>query len=209
MSHLKENLYTSILALSLIALIGCKKQDPVVNNNPNTPSGYYISYDLDGTSHVEENGVAGFQLSFSNSKNVSAQNNTINASPGSGFYNFSDQTAPNSTITFENNLFVLSDYSSQQGNIDALNAIFTEGSQSYDGTADFVKLSYNSSTSWKTSLGTQTGSTFEVTTSTSSTNTLGEAEQDVKGTFKCTVYDGNGNSKSVDNGKFHLLFSAP
>ena len=86
-----------------------------------------------------------------------------------------------------------------------LSSIFNLGVQPFGSTineTNGVVVFYvdGSGVYWSTDLGaaTQTGSNFEITEL--SANSGIESEKITKATFNCTLYDGNGNSKTVTNG---------
>ncbi|MCB9334809.1 MAG: hypothetical protein H6586_01555 [Flavobacteriales bacterium] len=86
-----------------------------------------------------------------------------------------------------------------------LSSIFNIGVQPFGSTineTNGVVVFYvdGSGVYWSTDLGvgTQTGSNFEITEL--STNSGIESEKITKAIFNCTLYDGNGNSKTVTNG---------
>ena len=207
---MKRLMYSMGLALLLFS---CQPEE--VEPNPNASSGpstYFISFDLDGEEVTEENGVGGYQMGYSNGSGVDAANNAISVEPGSGFYNFQNEDEPNSGVSFMNNNFVLSEYSSD--NAAALASIFTEGTHNYSLSGDpsvGVQFDYSENgILWSSDEMVQpTSSIFNVKESLGSTNQLGEAQREVKGTFNCKIFNESGDSKIVTNGEFYLIFTAP
>ena len=201
--------FVSVLMLTL----SCQPEEVEPNTSTNSePSTYFVSFDLDGISVTEENGVGGYQMGYSNGSGVDAVNDAISVDPGSGFYNFQNEEEPNSGISFMNNNFVLSEYSSD--NAAALATIFTIGAHSYSlngSPVEGVQFDYSeNNVLWSTDeMAQPSSSIFSVTESIASTGPLGDDQREVKGTFNCKVFNESGDSKVITNGQFYLIFTAP
>lgn len=205
---------------ALTLMISCQSDDPTPTPTPSpapatptaTASSYFISYELDGVSMIQENGVDGYQIGHSNGSSTDGVNNLISVDPGSVLYNFQNATAPHSGIHFMNNDFALTDYSSD--NVAALATIFTMGAHDYsliNTSTKGVQFDYSANNvEWSTEKMAQpSSSSFEITTSEASTNILGGDQREVKGTFNCKIYNDSGASKNITNGQFHLIYTAP
>ena len=222
--HSMKTFIRLFFVLSIITILtpSCKKDDPIPEEEEETtppdgggetPSNFFMSFDLDGTSYQFEHGVADYQLTYSNSSSIDASSDTKEVSPGAGLVDLWNTDNDQVGIDFVNYWFSLSTYS--EDNAAALATIFTEGSHPYveeaDGTTDGVRVGLNiADVAWNSGFGSQSSSAnFNVTETTAIVNGLGEDERDVKGTFNCTVYNEGGSSKELTNGKFYLRFSAP
>jgi hypothetical protein len=201
-----------IYVICVMLIVSSCQPEQVETNNNTGPSTYFISFEIDGVAEIEENGVDGYQMGYSNGSSISGVNNTISADPGTGFYNFQDEQQPNSGISFMNNNFVLSEYSND--NAAALETIFTLGSHSYSlngNSAEGVQFNYSeNSVLWSTDeLAQPSNSNFIVTESIASTDQLGADQREVKGTFNCELFNEAGASRIISNGQFYLIFTAP
>jgi hypothetical protein len=203
-----------IYLFGLIIVSSCQQEEIEPNPSPNTPvnNNYFISYHMDGVTFTEENGVGGYQIGYSNGSSIDGQNNAISVDPGSGFYNFDNSSEHSSGISFKNNDFVLSEYSSDYAG--ALMTIFTVGQHTFNAENDAAQgvefyFSKNG-VMWSSDVAIQPlESNFEVTESVASTDQLGTDERKVKGEFNCTIFNEAGVSKVVTNGQFYLNFTAP
>lgn len=182
----------------------------------NTPTAYFIQYELDGTNVHYVNGVNGFSMSESNGKSTDAPNDYVKVNCGNSLY-FWDMTGGNdyyAAVSFDDNEFSLNAYSMDKAL--ALSSIFTLGTHPYrvDGSINqgiVISMLESDGTFWSSlNVAQGSGSTFNVTESIASTDVLGNPRREVKGTFSgVVVSDGSGNTKTVNNGSFYMYFAAP
>lgn len=203
-------LFASILSLS------CEKEDENNNNNNTTTSSttsttssttstssnsssYYFSATIDGKSVSLSDASSGYEV-------------TLGSSSSGGYFHYEEQYSYflNSYETPTNSggieICKIFSYSeTENGNYPSctqIKAMFKTGSYTFSkGDSDGVKVIYydENGTLWSSALGTaeQTGSVFTV--SDHSTTAYGAV---TTATFNCKLYDGNGNSKTLTNGKF-------
>jgi len=168
---------------------------PTVDTNPTSSADYYLVF-FDGTKPVKiEQGKDNVYCGAGSSGNSS--------------YSYSEGKFLKSTdlvgsIEYGKNYgFFPSHSEAYNGYTTGTNTFGEENS----GTAGFfIYYKDISGTYWYTASGTgiQTGSAINIS-SKSSYNSL-SSYYTIEGTFNCTVYDPNGNSKTLTNGKFKTLF---
>ena len=93
---------------------------------------------------------------------------------------------------------------------DAFNGLITPATFTYyeDGTPNAVSVTVGMMTAdgyFNSQYGTQTGASFEITSSTETNNTFGKFQL-LEGTVNCTLYKEDDNSQSIEleNGTFKL-----
>ena len=213
-----------LFASFFLILLSCQPEE-VQPNPPATPTptptptpapiAYFISYELDGVTISETNGVNEFAVSVSNGGSINGTNSTITVDLGSGlyFWDFANGNDVSSSISFDDNLFTQNAYNSDKAA--ALESIFTLGTHPYvslTSTTPGIQINYSQANgpSWSSIEATQgAGATFTVTETTAATNGSGNPIRLVKGNFSGVLLgDGLGNTKTVNNGTFDLYFEA-
>lgn len=211
-----------ILTTLIVPLFfSCKKDEPTpVTPTPKTPtpvSSYFIKADVNSVLWEANDGQNGCRIASSTGKNINSQTSTLTVSYGAGFY----QDALNGTITsplngsvdisYEGNYMTFAQY---YDNDDAFRSTFTTGNQAFFNSTSpntpGVEVVYfdNNQNEWHSSLGDQTGSTFNVTSNEAASDNIDGAYQKVKGTFTCKVYlySDPTQSKTITTGSFYLAF---
>lgn len=207
---MKHNL---LFALGFIALVisfsSCKKKDSNTTNNSNSSgaptitSNYYFQANIDGSWVTYQGNNTSWFSGFSSSSHSSGD--TVKGYVESAF--ITDLMELNSGgigCVGVNHLFDLDSF--------ALFNLFTLGSKSYGKfletptvqSAAGAKVTYVvNGVNWSSDRGSasQTGSTFSIT-EFKDNNIDSYSEKIVSATFSCKLYDGNGNSKTLTNGKF-------
>ncbi len=98
-------------------------------------------------------------------------------------------------------------------NSDSLKSFFKTGNRKYSkesGVSNIkgvtIKFIDNNSNTWYSYSGDQTYSSFHIDNSSVVKNSAGNNVANITATFNCYLYDGNGNSKMLTNGKFYGQF---
>jgi len=207
-SGIKIAVLVSLFATLLLATVGCKKKDsnpktPTPTPNVPTPVVIDINHDAVAQYSVEgagfsypSNGIEGGMTSSASL--ASSMTGTSYASYGSFF---SDDAA-----TY---------FGVEKGTIytpgigrpseEAFRAFFAVGNVNYSpNNLDGIMIEHRAAdgTMWTTDKGTadQTGSLFKI----EAVKETNDSYQNIKvyATFNCKLYDDNGNSKTLTNGKF-------
>jgi hypothetical protein len=213
---MKNLFYLSVLCL--LAFAGCKKKsDPSPANNTTTNN----TQNQTGTTNNDPTSTATYYLVFFDGANSIKLEQSVG-----GIYNGSESSGGLSFIETGGVFDVLENYAPiYKGNITfgknygtfpdrgmVYNA-FSTGANTYGHetaqTTGFI-MGYKDANNvfWSTNygVGTQSGSAVNISSiSTYNANSLVQT-YDVQGTFNCTVYDQNGNSKTLTNGKFKSMF---
>jgi hypothetical protein len=204
-----KNLFYLVL-LFVLVLVGCKKKttpspttqnQTTANNDPTSSAAYYLVF-YDGTTAVKlEQSVGGVYNGF-----VSSGGNTFYKTGGE--FDIVNNFVPvyQGAINFGKNYGYFP-------NDSMVYYSFSTGPNSFGHetpkTTGFI-IGYKDANNvlWSTDngAGTQTGSVINIS-SVSAYNSLA-ASYVVQGTFNCTVYDPNGNSKTLTNGKFKSMFAS-
>jgi hypothetical protein len=202
---MKNLFYLSILFIVVMA--GCKKKtapNPATNqtttNNPTSSASYYLVF-YDGTNAVKlEQSIGGIYNGVESS-------GSINYYVTGGIFDVLENYTPTykGGISFGKNYGTFPDVGTVYNS-------FSTGANSYGHqtpqTAGFI-IGYEDANNvlWSTDngVGTQTGSIVNIS-SISAYSSLATSYL-VQGTFNCTVYDQNGNSKTLTNGKFKSMFA--
>lgn len=100
-------------------------------------------------------------------------------------------------------------YTGSEPDFALFRSLFTMGAKDYsaDLSNGISVVLYIDGTLWSTALGSadQSQSSFSIT-SAREKETFGMKFLEVTATFECTVYDGNGNSKTITNGTYRGNF---
>lgn len=167
------------------------------NTNPTSTATYYLVF-YNGTSPVKfEYGVNGLS-------------NAITASDVGNLHNLISMFTP-FPISEKASLVYAKDYGTRYPTAGTIYDGINTGSYDFGSLTNtlpgfIINYKDENNTSWSTDNGSrvQTGSSFNITSKYYTTSfTSGFV---LEGTFNCKVYDGNGNSLTLTNGKFKSLF---
>ena len=220
---MKKNLLP-VIAFSLLGCAvlfeGCKKEEnpeeeTTVNNTTSDPSTYFVKLAIDGTSKSYVLLENGFFVGFTSGCTLSGSTRCY----GYGSYFLQDYPPTITTPSNENFDvdFDLSECLPFSSDLDsAFAAIFSIGDHVYNDSSQFanviVSFLDDNGTVWDTRQGSQAGSSFKITSSSAgitqpSLGTVTSTSREIKAEFSCVLYDENGNSKNVTNGKLFLPYT--
>jgi hypothetical protein len=212
---MRKSIY--LILLVFVSFVSCKKkEDPSpgnqtnnTNNNTNTSADqnptstatYYLVF-FDGTSAVK------LEQSVSGVYNGSVSGGgTDYVTTGGGFYGLDENYDP----IFKGGISFGKNYGGFPDHDEAYNSYSTGGNsfgnESAQTTGFIIEYKDASGTYWTSDKGTadQTGSAITVNSKTAY-NSLSLAYI-IDGTFNCKIYDGNGNSRTLTNGKFKTMMA--
>lgn len=177
-------------------------------------SGYYISFEMNGSLVSMEDGVDNWTKTISIASNP-ISTDSIQIHPGAGIENYDPlliSPATKAEITFRNNDFLLDTYESDKATV--WSSILTLGNHPFMITEDFwgtkgIKIDVRDSNNvyWYSSNQNQnSAASFIVTESIASENSSGVPIRLVKGTFSGVVLSDGTSAITIDNGSFYLPY---
>lgn len=208
----------SIAALALVLVFSaCKKKnsDPEPEPAPTTtgtaPAPIDINhnpiaqYDTDGKTYKHQSGSGLSGGMGSDGSLASSSTGTSKFSYDSYYYN--NSSSYTAFAVEKGTIYVPGIGRPDQ---DAFRQFFAVGQQAYSSASSPADLNGiviehrdDNGVTWKSNKGTadQTGSVFSIESS-KEVISFGDQQMKIYATFNCKVYDDNGNSKSLTNGKF-------
>lgn len=217
--------YLTLFLLATVILISCKKEEvkktetPAViyNSNPSEEI-CFLSAKFD---NLFWNGVEG-QNYFLQPSLLDTVVNLIDSTVYANFsstilqdstkLNLSEPVTDFFTVSFVANSFTYKGYFDTDTNV---NKVFAAGSRYYsiesNTSIPSVAISYidrANSQIWRTDIGSQANSTFNVESATRTVNKFGVQVMKVKANFTCKVYNQTSPStyKTITNGTFYLSY---
>lgn len=192
--------------------MGCE-DDPVEPETEETETPvYYWEAKVDGVDVRYETGVDGQILGYILFNDDFADGDSINIDPGSGISSPDYFENGYGQIDFMGNKFKKSIYESDKAA--ALESIFTLGEHPFV-TSFFpemaginVRRDIND-VQWMTLYEDQPETASFIVTESIASTTFGEPTRRVRGTFNCTIFNSDGDSKVLEDGSFYLEFRAP
>jgi hypothetical protein len=206
-----KKLFTTICVLSVSSLIilSCKK-----NTTTATPAASSSTGGTTGATSVNSTPQVTYSMGGTNYSYVvnnstyfsgSSVSKSLNASPTPSTVIFSADINDNNTISYLNiNKGKMSFTGASSPDSTTFKAYFPVGTVAYSANAlNGIEItSYDGTTLWSTSTGSQTGSTFNIV-ATKPTWGGGYLYMKFYATFSCKLYDPSGlNPKTITNGVF-------
>jgi len=211
--------FASPLLLALVFSYGCSSSptDSTSSADDQITAGYYIQANVDGTivtnQIVQNNASFGIGESFHGSGHETTTGDGYMEVQKFSFVKV-DITSLTTDPSYHSLVVGFVKVFPEQPFDSDLDALITMGSMEYgseQAERDGVVIQWvdAAGTLWSSDLGAadQTGSSFTVTTNTKIEYQPGQSvygQYITRGTFSCTLYDGNGNSIHIRDGRFTL-----
>ena len=188
---------------ALFTLGACSKEEapadgaPGNGGDPTPTSEYYFQADINGTNTLIEDAISGYS-----NKNGSTDDGNVKRS-----YAALSNTSDNNSLE----ILMIGDLGKPNPNIMEVYSLFSTGAQSFSNrTNSGVIINWKDDTgkTWTTDTRFGSSSSSSVVFNEVGAASGGAPTFKVTGTISCRVYDLIGDFKTIESGKFSLLFDA-
>jgi len=210
----KINTFFALMVLSGAILTSCQQNNPQPNPQPTPQPTYFISAEIDGVNWYAQSGTNGCDVALKPWYLVDNLNDIIEIDYFGGFVQEGFTSQINTTLNgflnvgFARFTEVHSDYNLNESVFhNSLINVPTSFYQDGDTSPGVELWFYDSTGDWSSRFGTQTSSSFTITSNEEVVGTVFPTRK-ISGTFSGTLYKENDpqQTKTVTNGSFTLLY---